>query len=134
MVIGIDPKQPDPTFRFIGEGYAVYGGDYFLRAVGHKVTDQPDKRYGAWVAPFYTEVAATWHPRLDRCFAPIKDATRPHLRYERLILPWSTASGEVLLTLSTRFLAPADAAATGSAADGDSSSDKVLVRKPAKSS
>lgn len=127
MVIGIDPKRPEPIFRFIGEGYAIYGGDYFLRAVGQKVADQPDKRYGEWVAPFYSEVASTWQPRLDRCSAPIKDATRPHLRYERLILPWSTASGEVLLTLSTRFLEPEAAADAGS-------SDKVLARKPAKSS
>jgi len=126
MVIGVDPQHPEPVFRFIGEGYAVYGGDYFLRAVGEKVSDQPDKRYGEWVAPFYTEVAATWRPRLDRCSAPIQDATRPHLRYERLILPWSTGSGEVLLTLSTRFLDGEE--------EDEGSSDKVLARNPAKSS
>jgi len=59
MVIGVDPKHPDPTFRFIGEGYSVYGGDFFLRAVGHKVADQPDKRYGEWVAASATFAAST---------------------------------------------------------------------------
>jgi hypothetical protein len=125
MIIGVDAKRPDPIFRFIGEGFLVYGDDFFLRAVGERVMNQPDKEYGAWVSPFYTEVATTWTPRFDRCAANISHASRQYMRYERLILPWSADSGEVFLTLSTRFLDDDDGAA---------STDKVDAKKAAKSS
>ena len=124
MIIAVDLKHPEPTFRFIGHGYGLYG-DFFLRGIGEKVKNQPDGDYGAWVSAFYADVARSWQPRLDHCTAELKQAARPRIHYERLILPWSTGSGEVFLTLSTRFL---DAAAESP------SSDNTVERKAAKSS
>lgn len=105
MIISVDPQRPVPIFRFIGPGFSGYDQQFYFRALGEKVESQPDKEYGHWVAPFYTEVAMTWRPRFDSCTARVNDAKGSrNFRYERLILPWSTGSGEVLLTLSSRYL------------------------------
>ena len=124
MIIAVDLKHPEPIFRFIGDGYGLYE-EFFLRGVGEKIANQPDKHYGGWVSTFYTEVATSWQPRLDHCTAELKHASRPRIHYERLILPWSAGSGEVFLTLSTRFL---------DADTGSASSDKTVDKKAAKSS
>jgi hypothetical protein len=124
MIIAVDLRRPDPIFRFIGDGYGLYDS-FFIQGLGRKVAHQPDADYGQWVARFYAEVATSWQPRLDHCTAELKQASRPRIHYERLILPWSTESDEVFLTLSTRFL-DADSASP--------SSDSTVLRKKAKSS
>jgi hypothetical protein len=130
MIIGVDPKKPEPTFRFIGNGFWGFENEFFLRGVGEKVENQPDKQYGQWVSPFYTEVATTWRPRYDKCVANIDRSNRGRrYHYERLILPWSTGSGEVFVTLSSRFIK-----IEGEAPSDVSSSARSLAKKAAKSS
>ncbi len=126
MVISVDLKAREPRFRYIGEAYRLlYGDEFFLRGLGERVSDQPDQAYGSWVSPFYVEVAATWQPRLDRCTAEVKKSVLGRYDYERLILPWSTESDEIFLTLSSR-LVDKDA--------GASSTDSTVRKKSAKSS
>ncbi|HTT79818.1 MAG TPA: hypothetical protein VMF86_09090, partial [Stellaceae bacterium] len=51
-VIGVNARQPEPVFRFIGQGHEWVGQNYHFLGVGQKVADQPDKEYGQWVAQF----------------------------------------------------------------------------------
>jgi hypothetical protein len=129
MLIGLKRGVPDPVFQYIGDAFWGFGRDFHLRAIGEKVQHQPDPSYGEWVVQFYREAAASWLPRYDYVEASIENSERGRLyRYERLILPWSTPSGDAVLTVSSRFVpAKPDAA-------GDSDEPKWLVKKAAKSS
>jgi hypothetical protein len=107
MIIGVKKHAPDPVMRFVGEGFSVmYGEEFPFRAVGEKLANLPDREYGAWASEFYKAVATTGEPRYDLVEAEMPKASRgPHVRYERLLLPWNTPSGETLVTLSSRTLA-----------------------------
>lgn len=107
MIVGVRKSAPDPTFRFIGDGFAaLYGESFPVNAIGDRIENQPDKEYGAWVSPFYSEVAVTSVPRLDVVDAVVPQFTRgPWVRYQRLLLPWETPSGEVFVTLASATLA-----------------------------
>ena len=101
-IVGVKPRQPDPVFRFIGDGFKWLEHDHQLHVVGQKVENLPDKDYGMWVAEFYKSVAAAGQPRADYVIAQMHPW--PHhnqayiTRYERLLLPWKTPSGEVFVT------------------------------------
>ena len=129
MVIGLKRGAPDPVFQYIGDAFWGFGRDFHLRAIGEKVQHQPDPGYGEWVVQFYREAAASWLPRYDYVEASIENSVRARLyRYERLILPWSTPSGDAVLTVSSRFV-PAKPEAAAAADE-----PKWLVKKAAKSS
>jgi hypothetical protein len=121
MILGVKPRQTDPVFRFIGDGFLFLNNDYSLTGVGEKVQNQPDKDYGGWVSEFYKSVATTGQPRYDHITAAIRaDAAQPDLfvtRYERLLLPWKTPSDEVFVSMMSKRLAGDDTAAE--AAGGD---------------
>jgi hypothetical protein len=105
VLTSVKPHQPDPIFRYIGESFWGWGQDFYIIAVGDRVENQPDKDYGEWVSRFYCDVATSNRPRYDRVDAYIKKSARgEEYSYERLMLPWSTGSGEVLITLSSRIL------------------------------
>jgi hypothetical protein len=122
IIVGVNLRGGEPIFRFIGDGHTNWlDGNYHLHAIGEKVEDQPDKNYGQWVSQFYKSVASTGQPRYDYVTAAIE---RPPgtfaTRYERLLLPWKTPSGEVLVTLSSRGLGE-DAVNKSSVARADNS-------------
>ena len=107
MIAGIRPPQGEPTWRFIGNGHRWIGNDYQLRGVGESVQNMPDKDYGAWATEYYKSVATSHLPRYDVVTGTIQfedEAGRPRrsYRYERLMLPWKTPSGEVLVTMCSR--------------------------------
>ena len=108
MIVGVMPRNPDPLFRFIGDGFKWLAADYQYYGIGEKIENQPDKEYGTWVAEFYKAVASTGRPRYDIVSAAIRARpSEPDLfltRYERLLLPWRTSSEEVLVTLSSKRL------------------------------
>jgi hypothetical protein len=112
MIVGVRKSAPDPTFRFIGDGFAtLYGEAFALNAIGDKIENQPDKEYGAWVRPFYSDVAVTGSPRLDLVDAVVPQFARgPWVRYQRLLLPWETPSGEIFVTLASSTIAHGDPA------------------------
>jgi hypothetical protein len=107
MIAGVRKNEPAPIFRYIGEGFSpLWGESFTVSAIGEKIENQPDKAYGAWVSRFYSEVAETARPRFDIVEAIVPKAQRgPWIRYERLLLPWKTPSGEVFVTLASATLA-----------------------------
>jgi hypothetical protein len=107
MIVGVRKSAPDPTFRYIGDGFAtMYGESFTVNAIGEKIENQPDKAYGAWVRPFYAEVAQSGAPLFDVVDAILPKLARgPWVRYQRLLLPWQTPSGEVFVTLASSTLA-----------------------------
>lgn len=109
MIFGVKPGSGDAVFRFIGDGFKWLDDDYALNGLGEKVENQPDKEYGAWVAGFYKHVAAAREPRYDSITAAIRPSPqdpRPYVsRYERLLLPWSTPSREVFVSMLSRRVA-----------------------------
>lgn len=107
MIAGIKPNQSDPTWRFIGNEHRWIGSAYQLHGLGEKVSNMPDKDYGAWATEYYKAVAATGQPRYDLIAGAIRyedEDGRPRRQhsYERLMLPWRTPSGEVLVTMCSR--------------------------------
>jgi hypothetical protein len=103
-VVGVVPGN-EPVFRYIGEQLWGFGNDFFLRAIGEKVRQLPDKSFGEWLAQSYLEVASSRRPRFDRVDARVANSARgTHYRYDRLMLPWGTPSGDVLITVCSRFL------------------------------
>lgn len=131
MIVGVMPCNPDPVFRFIGDGFKWLEADYQFYGVGEKIENQPDKEYGTWVAEFYKAVASTGRPRYDIVSAAIQaQPSGPNLfltRYERLLLPWRTPSEEVFVTLSSKRLFEAATAEFETAAPEDlSTSAKSL--------
>jgi hypothetical protein len=109
MILGVKQDSPDPTFRFIGDGFRWLANDYQFNGVGQRMENLPDKEYGAWAAAFYKSVARSGQPRYDIVRAAIQTSpTAPsayRTRYERLLLPWKTPSDEIFVSLCSRVLA-----------------------------
>lgn len=134
MVVGVQPHQKDPVFRFIGDEHNWLGKSYHLIGIGEKVENQPDKEFGSWVSEYYKSVAATGQPRYDFVTASVQyqgetDKPRRTVRYERLLLPWKTPTDEVFVTLSKLVPGTASSGArravSGSAHPGSSSVMKL---------
>jgi len=107
MIVGVKPRAPEPVWRFIGDGHKWIGSDFRLRGIGEKMENMPDKEYGGWVAGFYKTVAASGQPRYDHVTGSIQwededGQPRRWYRYERLMLPWKTPSGEVFVTMCSK--------------------------------
>jgi len=101
VVVGVRPQQPDPVFRYIGDSFSWLGDpDFPYRAVGEKVASQPDQEYGEWVAENYKRAAMQKLPQVDQVDAALRGRGGRTV-YERLMLPWTTKSGEVLVTVSS---------------------------------
>ena len=100
-VAKIEPGSPDPVLSFIGDGIVALGKSYPFEGVGRRIQNMPDREYGAWIAEFYKAVAASGQPRYDVVRACIQDEAGASqlIRYERLLLPWKTSSGGVLVSL-----------------------------------
>lgn len=82
--------------------------------IGRDLSDQPDGKFGEWAARPYYEVVRKSAARLDLVEAVIRPPNGPPLisRYERLLLPWRTSSGDfwvsgTSLTRSRRALSSA---------------------------
>lgn len=105
-IVGVKESTSDPVFRFLGDGFVpLYGEAFVANAPGEKVENQPDKEYALWLRDFYRDVALRKEPRYDVVDALLPQAQRgPFLRYERLLLPWDTPSGEVFVTVSSQTI------------------------------
>jgi hypothetical protein len=127
VIVGVNARNADPIFRFIGEGHENWlDREYQYQVIGEKVRNLPDKEYGGWASEFYRSVAATGRPRYDIVTAAIQCPTQRYVtRYERLLLPWKTASEEVLVTLWSRPLRNSADAAPATSASRISSMRKL---------
>jgi hypothetical protein len=103
VIVGITPGRGEPQWRFIGDGHKWIGSNYHLHGIGEQVQNMPDKDYGLWAQEYFKSTAASRQPRYDLVTGAIQyqDADgKPSVRrrYERLLLPWKTASAEVFVT------------------------------------
>jgi hypothetical protein len=108
-IIGIKPPAREPIWRFIGDAHQWLGNDYQYRGIGEKVQDIADKDYGEWVSEYLRWVATSGQPRYDIVTASIQYMNEPGtprrtVNYERLLLPWKTTSGEVLVTSCAKIV------------------------------
>jgi hypothetical protein len=134
VIVGFDKQESDPIFRFIGPGHVWAGQKFQIDGVGEKVENIPDREYGHWVSEIQRAVASSAQPRYDVVTADMRvvdAAGRPKTtrRYERLLLPWRTPSGEVFITSCAR-----SGASAGSGEAEDSASAKKASRSAYNSS
>jgi hypothetical protein len=65
--------------------------------IGHDLEDQPDRRFGQWVAATYRGVVAAREPRIeavDVALAASGRNTSIRFRYDRIVLPWQAQNGD----------------------------------------
>ncbi len=100
------PGEP-LRFSFIGSGVQVYDEATMGELIGRPVTDQPDRAYGEWVGSQYAAFLESERPRLDCIEARVRHSSDQvrSVRYERLLLPWRSASGSQLITCASVLLA-----------------------------
>jgi len=110
-IVAFETRQSSPVFRYIGNGHRYTTRQFHVDAIGEKVEDMPDREYGHWITEFHRSVAISGRPRFDRITATIdgpgEDGKRSRsLSYDRLLLPWRTPSGELLITSCAAKLDP----------------------------
>lgn len=117
VVFGVTRRTEEVVFRFVDDLDNWMTLQCGVNPIGESLENVPDREYGTWVAQFYRAVARTGEPRCDVVSGTFLNATdtRYACRYERLLLPWKTASDETLVTLVSRVVwrstdAPAAAA------------------------
>jgi len=103
VITGFDKGDTSPVLRFIGDGHRWASQQFQIACIGGKLEDTPDKEYGHWASEFHRAVATSGRPRYDLVTAATQIAQergkpKRTLCYERLLLPWRTPSGDVLIT------------------------------------
>lgn len=104
LIIMAAANREDPLrFQFIGEGLEFYDKKALYEFIGRPITCQPDKKYASWIAEQYNALIASNEPRLDLVEALIAQpsGTVRRSRYERLLLPWSSPTGQVIVTCAS---------------------------------
>jgi hypothetical protein len=108
----------DGTARFV---FVPLGPDYYARnwcfhAVGRRVSDQPDTRYGAAVEQRFVDAVKDGTPHVERVRARIRehdDSGRPgetrHASYLRLVVPVESDGETLALSFSSLTRPPAAA-------------------------
>jgi hypothetical protein len=110
-IVGFDTPQSEPVFRYIGTGHRYTTRQFHVDAIGEKVENMPDREYGHWITEFHRSVATSGQPRYDRVTATIDGngddgKRRRSLSFYRLLLPWRTPTGELLITSCATKLEP----------------------------
>jgi hypothetical protein len=134
VIVGIAPRDGTPVWRYIGDGHRWAGSRYQIAGLRDKVENMPDREYGHWVAEFHRAVATSHQPRYDAVTAAMRMADEAGgapqtVRYERLLLPWRTPSGEVFITSWAKKVATPAAANLAPEA-----SDSSVAKNPSRSS
>ncbi len=91
--IVIEPIDERLTITDLGSGFEIFGETWQGHARGLPIEEMPDYDYGRWAQGIYRNALETRLPRLDEVDATIKRPHRNdriHLRYRRLILPFTT--------------------------------------------
>jgi hypothetical protein len=98
-------KSPSNSDRLLkeyrGAGLGQDGRRWSSAAKGRDVENQPDPRYGAWVAMAHRETLSSGEPRFEALDAGIDSFRRREIfrvRFDRLLLPWDVAGGDRLVT------------------------------------
>lgn len=82
------------------KGYDTYDKSWNLMAPGRRISDQPDPEYGRWVDRAYRGVLNDSQPRFEHVDAVIQaSGAEPYRsRYDRLLLPWQSLTGQRIVT------------------------------------
>ncbi len=88
-------------FVEVGRGYTAVA-PFVVKAIGTRVDEQPDHDYGAWISTCLLEAHHTRLPHLDLVEATIVSpgGSPVRLRYERLLLPWSSSTAAFVSSAS----------------------------------
>lgn len=110
-IVAFNTRESQAVFRYIGNGHRYTSRQFHVDAIGDKVENMPDREYGHWITEFHRSVASSGQPRFDRITATIDGhgddgKRRRSLSYYRLLLPWRTPSGELLITSCATKLEP----------------------------
>ncbi len=97
-------------FDFIGNGYSLLRSS-LVEKTGRAVHDQSDQAYGAWIAKSMMQVEFSRRPTHELIETTISTPERPNarIRYDRLLLPWLTSKGEVVVSSTSVTLVIFDA-------------------------
>jgi hypothetical protein len=104
-----DPDRGDFFFRHVGKAIQVYSPEWGTRAVGRRLSEQPDSAYGRWIE---AGCAAADDSRMARCelvHASVawRGGEVRRWRYERLMLPFEAADGRrMVMSISARDPGP----------------------------
>ena len=88
----VEPVDERLTITDVGSGFGIFGETWRENARGLPIEQTPDYDYGRWAQGIYRRVLETRLPRLDEVDATIRRPhrnDRVHLRYRRLILPFT---------------------------------------------
>jgi hypothetical protein len=103
MLIDVDSTGEDARFRYIGDGFTVYGDRWPREAIGRNIREQPDTAYGARVAESCMTAAQNPQPsytHVDACIGvPGHDPRRS--RYKCLKTPWRNSHGGQVLMITS---------------------------------
>lgn len=96
-----DTETSRLVFSGIGQGYELYNDESWQqKSYGRRVEDQPDVRYGTWVANCYREAMLANEPTLmsvDAVVSDPKQGERRRMQYTRLTLPCIDRQGRTHL-------------------------------------
>jgi hypothetical protein len=108
-VVERDPNRGDFVFRHVGKAIQVYSPEWGSRAVGRRLTEQPDSAYGQWIQDGCAAADDARMARCDLVHASVDwhNGEVRRWRYERLMLPFETADARrVVMSISARDPGP----------------------------
>jgi hypothetical protein len=107
VIVERDRGSDAHRFRYVGAGFTFYEEAERLKLIGTDLREQPDRTYGEWIANAYSQASQTMRPLFEEVDAVIRPPGRPprRSRYERLLVPFSTAEGDVLI-IGSSVLSP----------------------------
>lgn len=99
----VEPRDNDLYVNATGSGFTIYDNFQMQKVAGRRVSDQPDRAYGAWVESSYRSCLESGRPALDDVDAIIEEPNHDprRRRYQRMILPWRQPDGSRMLTGSS---------------------------------
>ncbi|WP_341915700.1 hypothetical protein [Ferrovibrio terrae] len=99
----IEQRAEELYVNASGNGFTIYDNFQMKHVTGHRISDQPDRAYGAWVESSYRSCYESGIPALEDVDAIIEEPDHDprRRRYQRMILPWQNKDGERILTGSS---------------------------------
>lgn len=109
MIAERDPGRGDFVFRHSGGAIQLYGAAWGEKAVGRRISEQPDAAYGEWIERGCGAVDDARSARVELVHAAVTspEGELRRWRYERLMLPFEAADGRrVVMSISARDPGP----------------------------
>jgi hypothetical protein len=109
MVAERDPTSNVFRFRHSGGSIQLYGSEWRDKAVGRRISEQPDRLYGQWIEDGCAAVDESGTARVELVHAAVTagDGQVRRWRYERLMLPFADADGRrLVMSVSARDPGP----------------------------